>query len=106
MSARHWASPAAPRLIHGTLARLAATALCAAIAALLFLLSINASPLRAQELPPEIQLDRYMVQAERQIRNEEFAAAFRTLNRVLELYEAHDIVIPPSFWIKRAEAAC
>ena len=46
-----------------------------------------------------------MVQAERQIRNEEFAAALRTLDRVLELYETHDIVIPASFWIKRAEVA-
>ena len=80
-------------------------ALRAGIAAPLLLLSITAPSLRAQELPPEIQVDRYMVQVERQIRNEEFAAAFRTLNRVLELYEAHDIVTPSSFWIKQAEVA-
>ena len=102
---RHRPSLSAPRLIHGTLARLAVNALPAGIAAPLLLLSIDAPPLRAQQLPAEIQVDRYMVQAERQIRNEEFAAAFRTLNRVLELYEAHDIVIPPSFWIQRAEVA-
>ena len=102
---RHRPSPSAPRLIHGTLARLAVNALCAAIAAPLLILSIDAPPLRAQQLPAEIQVDRYMVQAERQIRNEEFAAAFRTLNRVLELYEDHDIAIPPSFWIQRAEVA-
>ena len=103
--ARAWAAPAAPRPIHGTLVRLAVIALRAGIAALVLLLSVYVPPLRAQELPPEIQVDRYMVQVERQIRNEELAAAFRTLNRVLELYEAHDIVIPPSFWTKRAEVA-
>ena len=103
--ARHRAAPAAPRLIHGTLVRLAVNALRAGIAAPVLLLSIYGPPLQAQELPPEIQVDRYMVQVERQIRNEELAAAFRTLDRVLELYEAHDIVIPPSFWTKRAEVA-
>ena len=103
--ARRWAAPASPRPIHGTLVKLAVNALRAGIAVPVLLLSIFAPPLQAQELPPEIQVDRYMVQVERQIRNEELAAAFRTLNRVLELYEAHDIVIPPSFWTKRAEVA-
>jgi len=66
---------------------------------------VRAPHLPAQELPPGIQVDRYMVQVDRQVRNEEFAAALRTLDRVLELYETHDIVIPASFWMKRAEVA-
>ena len=65
----------------------------------------SASPAAAQELPPEIQVDRYMVQTDRQVRNEEYAAALRTLDRVLELYETHDLAIPASYWLKRAEVA-
>lgn len=75
------------------------------IAVAILPLILGAPPLPAQELPPEIQADRYMVQADRQIRSEDFAAALRTLDRVLELHETHDIVIPSSFWIKRAEVA-
>ena len=92
-------------LWHGTFARPTATAWRTAVAAIPLLLCIGAPLLAAQELPPEIQVDRYMVQADRQIRNEEFASAFRTLDRVLGLYEIHDIVIPASFWVKRAEVA-
>ena len=102
---RHWPPPTARCLMHGSLARPAATAWRAAVAALALLLCIGAPPVGAQELPPEIQVDRYMVQADRQVRNEEFAAALRTLDRVLELYETHDMVIPASFWITRAEVA-
>ena len=75
------------------------------IAVAILPLILGVSPLPAQELPPEIQVDRYMVQVDRQIRNEEFAAALRTLDRVLELYETYEIVIPTSFWMKRAEVA-
>ena len=98
--ARHWAPLTAVCLMRGTLARSAAT-----VPTLLMLVCIGAPPLAAQELPPEIQVDRYLVQAERQIRNEEFGAALRTFDRALELYQTHDIVIRASFWIKRAEVA-
>ena len=102
---RHRPPPTATSLLHGSVAWPAATAWRAAVASLPLLLCIGAPPLAAQELPPEIQVDRYMVQADRQIRDEEFAAALRTLDRVQELYETHEIVIPASFWIKRAEVA-
>ena len=45
-----------------------------------------------------------MVQADRQIRNEQYAPALRTLNLILELREAHDLALPESFWMKRAQA--
>ena len=50
-------------------------------------------------------MDRYMVQADRQIRNEQYAAALRTLDLIVELREAHDLVLPESFWMKRGEVA-
>ena len=72
------------------------------IPALLALFEALAS---AQELPPEIRMDRYMVQADRQIRNEQYTAALRTLDLIVELREAHDLVLPESFWMKRGEVA-
>ena len=68
-------------------------------------LALFTTPASAQELPAEIQLDRLMVQADRQIRNEQYAAALRTLGLVLELQEAHDLDLPELFWMKRGEVA-
>ena len=65
----------------------------------------GARPAAAQELPPEIQVDRFMVQADREIRNEQYVAALRTLDRILALQEAHELELPESFWMKRAEVA-
>ena len=50
-------------------------------------------------------MDRYMVQADRQMRNEQYAAALRTMDLIVELREAHDLVLPESFWMKRGEVA-
>ena len=73
-------------------------------AALAFPLLLGlAAPAVAQELPPDIQVDRFMVQADRQIANREYMAALRTLDRVLELHEEHDVELPDSYWMKRAE---
>ena len=69
------------------------------------LLASVGTPASAQELPPEIRMDRYMVQADRQIQNEQYAAALRTLDLILELREAHDLELPESFWMKRGEVA-
>ena len=75
----------------------------AAVATLL--LALAAPPLSAQELPSEIQLDRLMVQADRQIAGEQYGAALRTLDRILELRDEHELELPEPFWMKRAEVA-
>ena len=69
------------------------------------LLSFVAPPLSAQELPPEIQMDRLIVQADRQIAGEQYGAALRTLDRILELREQYGLELPEPFWMKRAEVA-
>ncbi len=62
-------------------------------------------PATAQELPPEVRVDRYMVQVDRQVGNNQYAAALRTLDLVLELQETSGLELPESFWMKRAEVA-
>ena len=69
------------------------------------LFTLLGMPAAAQELPPEIQMDRYMLQVDRQIGNAQFAAALRTLELIVELQDAHGLELAESFWLKRAEVA-
>ena len=59
----------------------------------------------AQELGPEIQVDRLMVQMDRQIAAEQYGPALRTTDRIVELQEQHDLELPEPFWMIRAEVA-
>ena len=57
------------------------------------------------ELPSAIQADRLLVQAERQIRDGDFALAIATLDRDLVLQEEHGLEMPAAFWFKHAQAS-
>ena len=59
----------------------------------------------AAQLPPAIQADRYLIQAERHIGNGNYAAAKAALDRLLELQAAHDLALPEAFWFKHAQVA-
>ena len=60
--------------------------------------------LHGAELPPQIQIDRLLVQAERESREEDHWSAVYTLHRALKLYHAHDVDIPTEFWFRQASA--
>ena len=60
---------------------------------------------RGAELPPEIEIDRLLVQAERQIADGEFATAVRTLERAVGVREANGVDLPYVFWVLHAEAS-
>ena len=53
----------------------------------------------------EIQADRLLLQAEREIGEESFVEAFATLDRILALQAEHGLEIPVAFWFKRAHVA-
>ena len=57
------------------------------------------------QLPPDIQADRYLIQAERHIGNRDYTAAKAALDRILELQATHDLALPEAFWFKHAEVA-
>ena len=59
----------------------------------------------AAQLPPDIQADRYLVEAERHIGTGDHAAAKAALDRILELQAAHDLALPETFWFKHAQVA-
>ncbi len=70
----------------------------------LLVVLIETMPASAQ-LPPAIQADRYLVQAERELGNGDPAAALATLDLILELQSDHGLEIPEVFWFKRAQVS-
>ena len=72
---------------------------------LTFAASAIATFVYAVELPPEIQADRLLLQAERDIGQESFVKAFATLDRILALQAEHGLEVPAAFWFKYAHVA-
>ena len=68
-------------------------------------LVLAAWPARSAELPPAIQADRHLMQAERQIGDGDYAAALASLDRILALQAEHDLEIPDAFWFKRGQVS-
>ena len=58
----------------------------------------------SQDLPPEIQVDRLLVQAERETAEGNPWSAAYTLEQALQMYEEHGLEIPADFWIRYAQA--
>ena len=72
---------------------------------LAFVASVAAMYINAADLPPEIQADRYLLQAERQLQAGDHDAAVATLDKIVALQADHGLAIPPAFWFKHAQAS-
>ena len=71
----------------------------------LALLALSGNAGLAGQLPPEAQADRYLLQAEDWIRQQDFVAAKGALDRIVELQEEHGLTIPDAFWFRHAEVS-
>ena len=60
------------------------------------------SALASAELPPEIQVDRLLVQAEREMESGEPRSAVRTFERILGICEEHGLPVLAEFWFQQA----
>ena len=58
----------------------------------------------AAELPPEIQVDRLLVQVDREAADGNPWSAIFTLERVLSIYEEHGLEVPSDYWFRQADA--
>ena len=81
-----------PDLIIGRLLLISAVALAA----------LPAPVSGGEELPLEIQVDRLLVQAEREIKDGEHWSALFTFERILAVCEEHGLDIPAEFWFRQA----
>ena len=57
----------------------------------------------AVQLPPEIQADRYLLQAERAIQEQDFQSAKTAMDAILELQAQHALELPEQFSFRYAE---
>ena len=57
----------------------------------------------AGQLPPEVQADRYLLQAEREIREQDFVRAKAAMDGILELQAQHGLELPDEFLFRYAE---
>ena len=73
------------------------------LAIVLLMLLANQGP--AAQLSPEIQADRFLMQAEDRIQKQDFAGAKAALDRILELEAEHGLTIPEAFHFRHAEVA-
>ena len=62
-----------------------------------------AAPAWSMQLPPDIQADRYLLRAQRQIEEQDFAGAKQSLDQILELEAQHGLEIPVEFFFRYAE---
>ena len=69
------------------------------IRTLLFVLTANA----VAELPPEIQGDRYLIEAQRYIKDDNYKAAKEAMDKIIALQKAHDLELPEDFYFKYAQ---
>ena len=59
----------------------------------------------AGQLPPEIQVDRYILQAERAIQEQDYLGAKTAMDKILELQEQHDWELEEKFFFRYADVA-
>ena len=62
-------------------------------------------PLASQELPPAIQADRLLLEAEQEIQEELYGQAKNTMDQILELQAEHGLEIPEAFWFNHARVS-
>ena len=72
---------------------------------LMLAVGIGGPSLAAQGLPPAIEADRLLLQAEQQMQDEDFGAALETLDRIIALQTEHNLELPPAFWFSHARVA-
>ncbi len=61
------------------------------------------APGPAFALPPEIEADRYLLQAEEQIQKQDYEAAKAAMERILQLQQEHELTIPEGFYFRYAQ---
>ena len=64
--------------------------------------ALFAAALACAELPPKIQVDRLLVQAEREMKDGAHWSAVVTFDRIVEISEEHGLNVPAEFWFRQA----
>ena len=68
-----------------------------------FLVLLMPAVAAAMQLPPDIQADRYLLRAQRQIEEQDFAGAKQSLDQILGLEAQYGLQLPALFFFRYAE---
>ena len=66
---------------------------------------MGSTAVAGQDLPPDIQVDLYLVRAERLIENQDYTAALEALDVVLALQARHGLDTPTDLWFRHGQVA-
>ena len=75
------------------------------VGSVLIAVSLGSFTEAAAQLPPEIMADRYLVQAERLMKEKDFKAALEAMEKIVALQKEHDLKLPDEFHFKYAQIA-
>ena len=75
------------------------------VGSVLIAVSLGSFTEAAAQLPPEIMADRYLVQAERLMKEKDFKAALEAMEKIVALQKEHDLKLPDGFHFKYAQIA-
>ena len=63
------------------------------------------APAAVAQLPPEILVDQYLLEADQRMAQKDAAGAYEAIQRILALQEEHDLTLPEEFHFKSAQVA-
>ena len=75
------------------------------IASLLFVVLMAFFTVAATELPPNIMADKYQLQAEQLIGEQDYKGALEVMNKIVALQKEHNLSLPVVFYFKYAQTA-
>ncbi len=75
------------------------------VGSVLIAVSLGSFTEAAAQLPPEIMADRYLVQAERLMKEKDYKAALEAMEKIVALQKEHDLKLPDEFHFKYAQIA-
>ena len=75
------------------------------IASVLVLVPLGFSTVAAAQLPPDIMMDRHLLQAEQLMAREDHEAALDLMDQIMALQREHDLPLPGGFRFKYAQVA-
>ena len=73
------------------------------VASCVSLLMLLPATVLAMQLPPEVQADRFVLQAERAMQEQDFVGAKAAMDAILELQTQHNLELPEEFSFRYAE---
>ena len=75
------------------------------ISSIFVLFSLGFFTVASAQLPPEIMVDKHLLEAEQLIEKKDYVGAFKQMNQIVGLQKEHNLTLPEAFLFKYAQVA-